>query len=289
MTDACACVITDVALLGGSLLGASAAQARSIMPIASEISASLMISGGSSAHDVVAGGNRQQLFGAARSRPDRRSARRCAGRSEGPRRALRKSPTDSDPSVRRAAASAAAPFCLAWSRKPGASTTSSTALPTRVASGLPPKVEPCVPAVMPFAASAGRKTGADREAAAERFRQRHDVGRNAAALIAEQFAGAAEAGLHFVEHQHQAVLVAQLAQRTQEFPRHDAHAAFALDRLDHDRRGLRRDRLLRPPRCRRMATWSKPLDHRAEAFEIFLADRRPRASPACGRGMRPRR
>ena len=38
--------------------------------------------------------------------------------------------------------------------KPGASTTSSTALPTAIASGLPPKVVPCVPAVIPLAASA---------------------------------------------------------------------------------------------------------------------------------------
>ncbi len=32
--------------------------------------------------------------------------------------------------------------------------TSSTALPAAIASGLPPKVEPCVPAVMPLPASA---------------------------------------------------------------------------------------------------------------------------------------
>ena len=63
------------------------------------------------------------------------------------------------------------------SRKPGASMTSSTALPTAIASGLPPKVEPCVPAVMPLAGFRRGKTGADRKAAAERLGERHDVRR----------------------------------------------------------------------------------------------------------------
>ena len=51
------------------------------------------------------------------------------------------------------------------SRKPGASTTSSTALPTAMASGLPPKVVPCVPAVMPLrglARSRGRRPSGSR-------------------------------------------------------------------------------------------------------------------------------
>src|SRR5262245_5372234 len=45
-------------------------------------------------------------------------------------------------------------FLRMRSRKPGAITTSRTALPTAMASGLPPKVEPCVPTVIPFEASA---------------------------------------------------------------------------------------------------------------------------------------
>src|SRR6185437_531418 len=44
-------------------------------------------------------------------------------------------------------------FC-ACSKKPGFSMTSSTALAAAIASGLPPKVEPCEPGVMPEAASA---------------------------------------------------------------------------------------------------------------------------------------
>ena len=58
-----------------------------------------------------------------------------------------------------------ASFCLSSSeirltrsKKPSASMTSSTALPAAIASGLPPKVEPWVPAVMPLAASAVAST-----------------------------------------------------------------------------------------------------------------------------------
>ena len=59
-------------------------------------------------------------------------------------------------------------------------------------------------------------------------------GVDAGALIGEQVAGAADAGLHLVEDQQQAVLVAQLAQAAQEARRRHAHAALALDRLDQD-------------------------------------------------------
>ncbi len=40
--------------------------------------------------------------------------------------------------------------------------------------------------------------------------------------------------LHFVEDQQQLVLVGQLAQAGQEAVGRNPHAAFALDRLDHD-------------------------------------------------------
>ena len=46
------------------------------------------------------------------------------------------------------------PRATTWSMKPSASMTSSTALATVQANGLPPKVEPWVPAVMPDAARA---------------------------------------------------------------------------------------------------------------------------------------
>ena len=66
----------------------------------------------------------------------------------------------------------------------------------------------------------------------------------AGALIGEQLAGAADAGLHLVEDQQQPVLVAELAQALEELRRDHPHAAFALDRLDQDRGGLRPDRAL---------------------------------------------
>ncbi len=53
-------------------------------------------------------------------------------------------------------------------------------------------------------------------------------------LVGEPVPGAAEAALHFVEDQQQAVLVGQLAEAGQEAVGRNPHAAFALDRLDHD-------------------------------------------------------
>ena len=79
----------------------------------------------------------------------------------------------------------------------------------------------------------------------------------------------------------QAVLVAKLAQRPQERRLDDAHAALAHQRLDHDRRGLGADRALdRLEIAERHLI--EALDHRAEAFEIFLlaagGERRQRAA-----------
>jgi hypothetical protein len=70
--------------------------------------------------------------------------------------------------------------------------------------------------------------GADRKAAAERLRQRHHVGRDAEAPVGKQLAGAAHAGLHLVENQQQALVVAELTQRLEEGMRRCTHAAFAL-------------------------------------------------------------
>ena len=120
--------------------------------------------------------------------------------------------------------------------------TSSTALATAQASGLPPKVEPWVPAVMPGRGARGGEAGADREAAAQALGDGGDVRAHARLLAGEQRAGAAHAGLDLVEHQEQAVLVAQCAQLLQALRRHRADAALALDRLDQDGRGLGPDR-----------------------------------------------
>ena len=80
-----------------------------------------------------------------------------------------------------------------------------------------------------------RHRRADRHhAAAERFRQTQDVGLNVLMLAGEHLAGAAHTGLHFVEDQQGAKLVAQFAHRRQIPRRRQDHPPFALNRLkDH--------------------------------------------------------
>ena len=147
--------------------------------------------------------------------------------------------------------------------------TSSVALTALIASGLPPNVEPWVPAVMPLAAASVARTGADRKAAAERLGKRHDVGRNSGALMGEQLAGAAHAALDLVEYQEETMLVAELAQRAQERRLDGAHAALAHHRLDHDRRRLAADGALDGIE---IAEWNliEAFDRRAETLKIFL-------------------
>ena len=83
-----------------------------------------------------------------------------------------------------------------------------------------------------------------RHAATQTLGQRHHVGRDTALFEGEQRAGAADAGLHFVEDQQQVVAVAQRAQVAQECRRRGDHAGLALHRLQHHRHRVRSDQRL---------------------------------------------
>ena len=90
---------------------------------------------------------------------------------------------------------------------------------------------------------------AQRHARGEPLGQHDDVGHHAEVLGGEHLAGAAHARLHLVEHQQDAVAVAQRAQPRQEVARRHDVAAFAQHRLDDDGRDLlgrrhRREQLL---------------------------------------------
>ncbi len=118
---------------------------------------------------------------------------------------------------------------------------SSTALPTAMASGLPPKVVPWAPGPKAAATLLVARQAPMREAAADALGDRHDVRRDAGPFMGEELAGAPDARLHLVEHQQQAEFVADLAEALQELDIGGAHAAFALHRLDQDRGRLRPD------------------------------------------------
>src|SRR4029078_1144626 len=85
------------------------------------------------------------------------------------------------------------------------------------------------------------EAGAERKTAADPFGNRHDVGRHAHMLIGEQRPGAGDAGLHLVENQHEAMLVAESAQSRKKTRRRNADAALTLDRLDQNAGRLRSD------------------------------------------------
>ena len=92
--------------------------------------------------------------------------------------------------------------------------------------------------------------GSDRDAGAERLaRSRRAIGRRPSTGERERDAGPAEARLHLVADEERAGAVAGLLHGRGERLRQRAHAAFALDRLEHhdgrvgrDRRGERGDR-----------------------------------------------
>src|ERR1700677_3292024 len=114
----------------------------------------------------------------------------------------------------------------------------------------------------------GREASRHRKARADTLRGGENIGINAAVLIGKEAPGAADAGLHFVEDQEEAMPIADLAQTAQERGRDNAHPALALDRLDHDHARLRPDR-----RLDRLEVGQRNLveavDLGAEAVEIF--------------------
>src|SRR5690606_24284343 len=83
-----------------------------------------------------------------------------------------------------------------------------------------------------------RQQRTDGNAVAQTFRQRDDVGRNAAPFVREELSGATDAALHFVEDEEYSVLVAQRADGAQVLIIGRTNAAFALNRFENDGRGL---------------------------------------------------
>ena len=94
--------------------------------------------------------------------------------------------------------------------------------------GLPPKVEPCVPAL----AEHGHAEG---QTAADALCRGDDVGLQTVVHIAVEAAAAAVAELDLVCHEQQVMLAADLLQAGGEFLPDGAHAALALHGLKEDR------------------------------------------------------
>ena len=132
---------------------------------------------------------------------DRRAVDRPARcRSSRPARARRESGRIGRGGLR-AARGRRRPVARACSSRFSCSIISMAAMPARAAIGLPPNVAACMPGRRLGAISGVVSKRPAGDAAAERLGQRHDVGRDAEMLIGEPLAGAAAAGLHFVEDQ----------------------------------------------------------------------------------------
>src|SRR5690606_24292508 len=115
----------------------------------------------------------------------------------------------------------------------------------------------------------GGEAGAYWEAAADALGDGHDVRLDRRPLIGEQLAGAADAGLHLVENEQEAMAVGQRAQLFEERRGEGADATLALHRLEQDRGRLRPDRGLdRLDVAERHLV--EAIDLRPEAVEIFL-------------------
>ena len=132
-----------------------------------------------------------------------------------------------------------------------------------------------------------RETRAEREAAADALGDGHDVGRDAAVLVGEELAGATDAGLHLVEDQQQAVLVADRAQpaqeggRTTRTPPSPWIGSIMIAAVCGPIAASTASRSV-------IGIWSKPRPSGRSPRDISPVRRR-RASPACGRGTRLRR
>ena len=134
----------------------------------------------------------------------------------------------------------------------------------------------------------GGEERADRKAAAKRLGERHHVGLDAGALVGEQLAGAAHAGLHLVEDQQQAVLVAQRAQAFEKLVgvhRTPPSPWIGSIRIAAVSGPMAFFTASRSPN----GTWSKPSTTGPKPSRYFLFARRPRGSRACGRGTRLQR
>ena len=123
---------------------------------------------------------------------------------------------------------------------------------------------------MPLAASAVARQAPTGKPPPSAFAMRHDVGRDAGVLIGEQLAGAADAGLHFVEDQQ-----AGRARRTVCAMR-AGNACGTTRTPPSPMTGSIRMAAVSGPMAFLVAsrsangTWSKPGDRRTEAVEIFL-------------------
>src|SRR5664279_1778191 len=114
----------------------------------------------------------------------------------------------------------------------------------------------------------GRKKSTKGKSAADALGNRHDVRHDAKKLIGKQLASPADARLHFVEQQKQAIFVAKFAQRPQKARRRHPDAALALYGFDQNGAGLWTngsfDRLDVGKRNRVEA-----FDRRTKTFKIF--------------------
>src|SRR5579883_321533 len=127
----------------------------------------------------------------------------------------------------------------------------------------------------------GRQKGTQRETAADPLGNRHNVGSNPVKLVSKELPGAANAGLHLVQHQEKTMRVAKLTQRAQEARRWRANASLTLDRFDQNSARLR-------PDCGfhrfDVTKWNRveARDPWTETIEVFrvarCADRRQRSS-----------